>query len=150
MNIHYILGTVFYWSFIEVYSPNKSFFFIVSMYLEDTYRSYSHFDLWEQHCAQLGWSRGLFFNISVTFLLPTATQRPQYVHLHLLNLMTLFTWIVVTVGVTGLWESTDPPGTKGGVELRDDACLRSRASSLNGSSCSAQSLGRGIHPHAGN
>lgn len=28
MNIHYILGTVFYWSFIEVYSPNKSFFLL--------------------------------------------------------------------------------------------------------------------------
>lgn len=39
---------------------------------------------------------------------------------------------VVTVGVTDLWEETDPLGTKGGVELRGQAPLRPRASTLNG------------------
>lgn len=47
-------------------------------------------------------------------------------------MMTQFTGLVVTVGVTGLWEEADPPGTKGGVELRGQAPLRPRASSLNG------------------
>lgn len=48
-----------------------------------------------------------------------------------LNMMTQIYW-TCTVGVTGLWEETDPLGTKGGVELRGQAPVRPRASSLNG------------------